>query len=140
MRIGVSGDEIYRSVQHDLPFEKFGVYLNPGHLIHYDEWLSSPIYEGSKETVESGMLFQIDIIPRSSIYSSCRMEEGILIADEELRRELKLKYPYVYVRCMQRRAFMERLGFELPVEVLPFSNMAGIVPPYFLDPELILSI
>lgn len=140
MRIGVTGGEIYRSIQYDLPYEKFGVYLNPGHLIHYDEWLSSPIYEGSKETVESGMLFQSDIIPRSSIYSSCRMEEGILIADEGLRRELMLKYPYVYARCMQRRVFMESLGFELPEEILPLSNIAGIVPPYFLDPELVLSL
>lgn len=140
MKIGACGDELYRSIQHDLPFEKFGVFLNPGHLIHYDEWLSTPIYEGSSEKIESGMYFQIDIIPRSPVYSSVRMEEGILVAGEGLRQALRKDYPEVYGRCMQRRAFMESLGFELPEEILPFSNLAGIIPPYFLDPELVLSL
>lgn len=113
-----------------LPFDKFAVSLNPGHLIHLDEWLSSPVYEGSEEVIHSGMYIQIDIIPRSPRFSSSRMEEGIVIADNSLRGAVRKNYPDVYERCMERRQFMESLGFELPEEVLPLSNMAGIIVPF----------
>ncbi len=133
LRIGAKGGDLYRLIADRLPFEDFGVYLNPGHLIHFDEWTSSPIYEGSEDLIRSGMYMQIDIIPRSKKFSSSRMEEGIVIADAGLRARLEKEYPEVYARCIERRAFMESLGFELPEEILPLSNMAGIVVPYFLD-------
>ena len=122
-----------------LPFDQFNVYLNPGHLIHLDEWTTSPIYKNSKEVIASGMYMQSDIIPRSSIYGSSRMEDGFVIADEGLRKRLLQAYPAVYARCMRRRCFMEDLGFELPEEVLPLSNMAGIVVPFFLRSQCVLS-
>jgi hypothetical protein len=37
-----------------LPFETFGVTLNPGHLIHHDEWLSLPIFPDSDLPLRSG--------------------------------------------------------------------------------------
>ena len=140
LRIGTRGGELYDIIADDLPFGKFGVYLNPGHLIHYDEWVSSPVYKGSRETIESGMCVQIDIIPRSKEYSSVRMEEGVVVADSDLRRRVRDEYPDVYDRCMRRRAFMESLGFELPEELLPLSDLAGIIPPYLLDANLVLSL
>lgn len=140
LRIGTQGHVLYDIIAEDLPFDRFGVYLNPGHLIHYDEWVSSPIYKGSKETIESGMCMQIDIIPRSKEYSSVRMEEGVLVADRAMRESLKNEYPDVYDRCMRRRAFMESLGFELPEELLPLSDIAGIIPPFLLDKNLVLSL
>lgn len=141
MRIGTPGKAFRRLIDEQLPFDRFGVFLNPGHLIHYDEWVSSPIYADSEEVIRSGMCIQVDIIPRSPIYSSCRMEEGIVIADAALRAELAATYPAVYDRCMRRRQFMtDVLGFDLPDEVLPLSNMPGIVPPFFLNPEQILTL
>ena len=122
-----------------LPFDQFNVYLNPGHLIHLDEWTTSPIYKNSKEVIVSGMYMQSDIIPRSSVYGSSRMEDGFVIADESLQKRLLQAYPAVYERCMRRRRFMEDLGFELPEEVLPLSNMAGIVVPFFLRSQCVLS-
>jgi hypothetical protein len=47
LRLGTSGGVLHALVAEKLPFEKFGIFLNPGHLIHLDEWLSSPIYRGS---------------------------------------------------------------------------------------------
>lgn len=140
MRIGTPGKVLRRLIDERLPFERFGVFLNPGHLIHFEEWLSSPIYKDSEEIIRSGMCMQVDIIPRSAVYSSSRMEEGIAIADEALRRELALGYPAVYDRCMRRRQFMtDVLGFDLPDEVLPLSNIPGIVPPFFLNHRMILT-
>lgn len=133
LRIGTAGGDLHRLIARMLPFDRFGVYLNPGHLIHYDEWTSTPIYAGSKERIRSGMYFQIDIIPRSPVYSSTRMEEGVVVADAALRGELRDRCPDVYDRCMARRRFMASLGFDLPDELLPLSNLAGIIVPYFLD-------
>ena len=69
-------------VAEKLPFEKFGIFLNAGHLIHLDEWLSSPIYPGSEVPLHSGMVMQVDVIPSSRVYSSTRMEDGVVMADE----------------------------------------------------------
>lgn len=141
LRIGTKGKELRRLIDEALPFDRFGVFLNPGHLIHYEEWLSSPIYEASEDEIHSGMYMQLDIIPRSKTYFSSRMEEGIVIADTELRERLRAEYPEVYERCMQRRAFMEQtLGIFLPKEVLPLSNIPAIVPPFFLNYKKVMSL
>jgi hypothetical protein len=123
-----------------LPFEKFGVFLNPGHLIHLDEWLSSPIFPGSQIRIHSGMVMQVDVIPCCSTYFSTRMEDGIVIADEDLQHKLRTKYPGCFSRCIARRKFMENtLGIELTGAVLPLSNMPAIVPPYFFKATQILA-
>src|SRR5581483_7155958 len=129
MKLGTPGHAVYDLIQHRLPFDKFGVYLNPGHLIHLDEWMSSPFYAASEVPVSSGMAIQVDVIPQSATYFSTRMEDGIVIADGELRAELKNSAPDCYNRCQNRRSFMsDVLGIELPEEVLPLSNTCAIVP------------
>ena len=141
LKIGVKGNLIAQLINDHLPFKEFGIFLNPGHLIHYDEWVSSPIYKGSEIEVQSGMYFQVDVIPNSEKYFSTRMEDGIIIADNALRFELKVKYPDVFKRCMNRRRFMiDILGFELPDEILPLSNIPGIVPPFFLNPDQVFAL
>ena len=109
LRPGVRGGDIYELVQSRLPFERFGIFLNPGHLIHYDEWLSAPVYEGSEVRLRSGMVFQIDVIPSSARWFSTRMEDGVAIADADLRRELQRRFPPAYDRCLARREFMRAL-------------------------------
>ena len=141
MRVGVSGGEIAHLIETQLPFERFGITLNPGHLIHLDEWLSSPIYAGSSDPIQSGMVIQVDVIPFSQRYSSTRMEDGIAIADADLRQALASAYPDCYDRCQQRRQFMQNvLGIDLPAEVLPLSNIPGIVSPYFLAPNQVIAL
>lgn len=139
LRIGVTGGSLYQLIENLLPYDKFNVYLNPGHLIHLDEWTTSPIYKGSTDKILSGMYIQSDIIPRSPVYGSSRMEDGFIIADQLLRQKLMELYPAVYERCMSRRKFMEELGFELPEEVLPLSNLAGMVVPFFLQCNCVMS-
>ena len=54
---------------------------------------------------------------------------------------LKDVAPDCYNRCQKRRLFMiDVLGIELPEEVLPLSNTAGIVPPFFLKPNAVLAL
>ena len=141
MRPGTPGGTVYDLIQNRLPFEKFGIYLNPGHLIHLDEWMSSPFYVGSEIPVASGMAIQVDVIPQSSQYFSTRMEDGLIVADAELRAQLKESTPDCFERCQKRRSFMgDVLGIELPEEVLPLSNTCAIVPPFFLEPNTVLAL
>jgi Xaa-Pro aminopeptidase len=141
MRLGAAGDDFVRLVEEHLPFDTFGIFLNPGHLIHLDEWVSSPIYRGSGSPIRSGMVIQIDVIPASPIYGSTRMEDGIVVADAALRGALASQYPECYARCQRRRAFMQEvLGFELAEEVLPLSNMPGLVPPFWLNPHQVFAL
>jgi len=140
LRIGTPGGKLASLVAERLPYDKFGIFLNAGHLIHLDEWLSSPIYPGSDVPIHSGMAIQADVIPSSAIYFSTRMEDGVVIADQTLRQELKDKFPACFARCQDRRTFMsDVLGIELPEEVLPLANIPAIVPPYFLEPNTVLA-
>jgi Xaa-Pro aminopeptidase len=141
MRPGTPGGQVYDLIQSRLPFERFGIYLNPGHLIHLDEWMSSPFYAGSEIPVASGMAIQVDVIPQSTQYFSTRMEDGIVVADAALRAKLKESAPECFERCQKRRAFMgDVLGIKLAEEVLPLSNTCAIVPPFFLEPNTVLAL
>jgi hypothetical protein len=141
MKPGIVGDEIWQMIHTHLPFDVFGIFLNPGHLIHLDEWVSSPIYRNSDIALHSGMAMQVDVIPSSSTYFSTRMEDGIVIADAALRKQLQQEWPECYQRCQNRRAFMsDGLGIGLPDEVLPLSNIPAIISPFLLQPNMVLAL
>jgi hypothetical protein len=87
------------------------------------------------------MVMQVDVIPASPIYFSTRMEDGVVIADETLRRQIQDQFPDCFARCQKRRGFMTNvLGIELAEEVLPLANIPAIVPPFFLEPNIILAV
>jgi len=139
--IGTPGGALQRVIDELLPFEKFGILLNPGHLIQMDEWLSSPITPGSTIPLQSGMAMQVDIIPSSPVYFSTRIEDGMILADAALRRALQADYPEAYARCRARRRFMiDTLGLEVSEDVLPVSNIPGIVPPFLFNPRLVFAL
>jgi hypothetical protein len=136
--IGVTGGQLFDVVRRHLGDPFFSVHLNPGHFIHLDEWPSSPIWEGSEVRLRSGMALQIDIIPATgSAYHTTNIEDGIALADEAARGELATRSPGLWQRVPMRRAFMaDVLGIQLKPEVLPFSNLAGYLPPFWLSPGL----
>lgn len=141
LRIGAVGGDLHALVQRLLPFERYGVFLNAGHLIHLDEWLGSPVYAGSEERIASGMVFQTDVIPSHPEYFSTRMEDGLAIADAALRAEVAARFPDVWARIAARRAFaMDVLGLPLGEEQLPLSNTFGIVAPFVLNPRRVFAI
>lgn len=136
MGLGVTGGAIYEAVMSRLGDPFFGIGLNPGHLIHLDEWLHSPIRQNSPLPLKSGMALQCDIIPATGTdYFTSNIEDGIALADEALRTDLAARHPEMWSRIERRRAFMsETLGIKLKPEVLPFSNLAAWLPPFWLSP------
>jgi len=139
--IGVSGGDIDAMVRRHLDTPFFNLVLNPGHLIHIDEWMNTPVYPGSTEQFMSHQMIQCDIIPAvGAPYYSCNIEDGIALLSEWGRAELAEKFPAVSARIEARRAFMiDVLGVRLKPEVLPLSNLAGALAPYLLAPGRIFS-
>ncbi|MCS7041286.1 MAG: aminopeptidase P family N-terminal domain-containing protein [Bryobacteraceae bacterium] len=141
LKTGAAGGALWRAIHERLPREKFGVFLNPGHLIHFEEWLSAPAYEGSQERLRSGMVMQADVIPSHPVFYSSRMEDGYLLADAALQAELRRQFPGLMERCLRRREFLRGvLGLPIHDDVLPLSNLCGIVPPFLLRPEVVFAL
>ena len=138
--LGVQGGELYEIIHRRLDDPFLGVSLNPGHLIHLDEWLHSPIYAGSNIKLRSGMALQVDIIPATGgPYFTANIEDGIALADEPLRQAFATRWPEAWSRIQARRAFMQdKLGIRLKPEVLPFSNLAAHLPPYLLNRSMVM--
>ena len=137
IKIGVTGGELYKAV-HDVIGDPFyGVELNPGHLIGLDEWVNTPIYRNSVDRIKPGMALQVDIIPATGTrYFTINTEDGIAIVDQGTRTTLMQQYPEAWNRITARRDYMtEQLGIRLHPEVLPFSNLAGHLPPFILNPR-----
>lgn len=112
--------------------------VNPGHLIHLEEWLSSPFSPGAAALLRSGQAVQQDIIPVPRRGAAVvNMEDGFVLADEELRTALRRLDPQMMERCDARRALMESLGYVIRPEVVPLSNIAGAFFPFLLDPRYV---
>lgn len=135
--IGVTGGELYAAVMDRLADPFFGIGLNPGHLIHLDEWVHSPVRKGSTMTLRSGMALQCDIIPATGTpYFTSNIEDGMALADAATRNALATQFPEAWARITARRAFMEDvLGLKLRPEVLPFSSIPAWLPPFWLAPD-----
>ncbi|ANT52085.1 aminopeptidase P family N-terminal domain-containing protein [Mesorhizobium amorphae] len=133
--IGVPGGALWKAVHDRIGDPFFGVTLNPGHLVHIDEWMHSPVFSGSEVKLQSGMALQVDIIPATGTdYFTTNIEDGIALADEALREEIAARYPEAWRRIEARRAFMvDVLGIRLKPEILPFSNIPAFLPPYWLS-------
>jgi hypothetical protein len=134
LAIGANGGSLWSAVHDRIGGKFFNVTLNPGHLIHIDEWMHSPVFKGSDIPLRSGMAMQVDVIPATGTsYFTTNIEDGIAIADEVLRDEIAQKYPEAWLRIEARRRFMlETLGIRLRPEVLPFSNIPAFLPPFWL--------
>jgi hypothetical protein len=137
LRIGQTGGVLQAIVDEHLGDPFFGIFLNPGHQIHLDEWVSSPIYPASSVELQSGMVLQVDVIPATGTeYFTTNIEDGIALADTSLRAEFASRFPAAWDRIQRRRGFMARsLGIELHPDVLPFSNLPGVLAPFLLRPD-----
>jgi Xaa-Pro aminopeptidase len=141
MRPGVAGGDVWARMQAMLPAATFAVELNPGHLIGLDEWVSSPIFEGSALPLRSGMAMQCDVIPSHPVLGSVRMEDGYVIADAALRAELAARFPAVAARCASRARFMrDVIGLDVPETLLPLADTCGIVAPFLLDAGQVITL
>jgi hypothetical protein len=139
--IGVAGGALDAVARRHLGAPFFNLILNPGHLIHLDEWMNTPVYPSSTECFRSGQAVQCDIIPAvGDPYFTINIEDGVALLDQRGRGEFAERYPDAWDRIEVRRAFMaEALGIKLKAEVLPFSNIPAYLPPFLLSPRHVLA-
>ncbi|HTV42273.1 MAG TPA: hypothetical protein VMF08_17010 [Candidatus Sulfotelmatobacter sp.] len=140
VRVGASAGTVVRAVEKARDRKLYRLAYSPGHYLHLDEWVHSPFLAGSRVRLRSGMLLQTDIMPVSlGPLCSIAAEDGVVLADPRLRKELAQAYPDLWKRVQARRAFMrEVLGINLDDSVLPLSNIPGWLPPWVLDLDTVL--
>jgi hypothetical protein len=141
LHIGQTGGALQAIMDRRLGDPFFGIFLNPGHQIHLDEWLNSPMAPGSTVELRSGMAFQVDVIPATgSPYFTTNIEDGLALADETLRSAFATGFPAAWGRIQARRRFMrESLGIDLHPDVLPFSNIPACLAPFLLRPDRVMT-
>ncbi|MFN8342251.1 MAG: aminopeptidase P family N-terminal domain-containing protein [Cyclobacteriaceae bacterium] len=135
--LGANTGEITRKVDEARDRTCFDFAVNTGHTLHLDEWVHSPFSRDSDLRLYSGMALQMDIIPVAREHDVCaNTEDGIVLADEQLRNAWSEQFPASWGRIQARRRFMrEKIGIRLHDEVLPLSNMPACFSPYLLRPE-----
>ena len=142
LHVGQTGGALFDIIDRHLGDPFFGLFLNPGHQIHLDEWVNSPISRGSATELRSGMAFQVDVIPATGTpYFTTNIEDGIALADAALREAFAAGFPEAWSRIQARRRFMtDALGIELHPDVLPFSNIPAYLPPFVLRPDRAMTV
>jgi len=141
LHVGQSGGALQAIIDGRLGDPFFGIFPNPGHQLHLDEWVNSPVGPGNTIALRSGMVMQVDIIPATNgPYFTTNIEDGIARADEALRAALASAYPELWDRVERRSAFMrDVLGIDLHPDVLPLPNLLAFLPPYLLRPDLAMT-
>jgi hypothetical protein len=141
LHIGQTGGVLQDIVDRGLGDPFFGIFLNPGHQLHLDEWVNSPVSPGSTTELKSGMALQVDIIPATGTdYFTTNIEDGIALADSSLRSDFASAHPGAWARIEARRQFMrDSLGIDLHPDVLPFSNIPAYLPPFLLRPDHVMT-
>ena len=142
LHIGQTGGVLQEIIDRKLGDPFFGIFLNPGHQLHLDEWVNSPVGPGSDIELRSGMAMQVDIIPATGTpYFTTNIEDGIALADTSMRSEFAVRYPQAWERIEARRRFLrDEIGIDLHEDVLPLSNIPGYLPPYLLSPDRVMSL
>lgn len=127
---------MFNEIETVLPRSEYHWSLCPGHLTAEEEWMSSPIYEGSEEKLKSGMIFQIDIIPSKSGMAGTGCESTVLLADENLKKDIQNEYPDMWDRMMKRLDYMKNV-LNIPVsdDILPMCSTVAYLRPFLLNKD-----
>lgn len=138
VRVGAVAGKVFDAVNEVRDPRLFAFLLPPGHHLSIEEWAQSSFRHGNETVLTSGAVLQSDIIPVSAgPFCYANAEDGIALADEDLRRALAALDPGLWQRVQARRAFMaEVIGISLDPSVLPLGNTPAWFPPYALDPGL----
>lgn len=141
IRCGMSGGDLYERIEQVMPKSQYHWSLCPGHLTADEEWLASPIYEGSRELLVSGMLFQIDMIPSVEGYGGTNAESTVALADQALREQIQTQAPALWDRICARRSYLEHeLGIQLSPDVLPLTSTVAYLRPLLLQKDKALKV
>ena len=87
------------------------------------------------------MAIQVDIFPVSKgPFCYVNLEDGIALADEDLRERLTQLDPALMQRVDRRRSYMINvLGYDLDDCILPLGNTSGWLAPYVTNLSLALT-
>lgn len=141
IRIGMKGHELFDMIEKVLPQKDYHWYLCPGHLTAEEEWMSSPVYEGALEALKSGMIFQIDIIPQKDGMAGVSAESTVVLADAELKDQIRVQYPEMWDRMKRRAEYLkEVLNIHLSDDVLPMCSTVAYLRPYMLNKQFALKV
>ncbi len=142
VRIGTTGQHVVRELKKRVPeFEKLGIGLNPGHLIHNDEWVNSLFVEDEAIELQSGMALQSDIIANPVGHPGLHIEDGLILADKQTQQQFAQAYPEAYQRIQRRQKMMkEVLHFDIGEELMPLSDMQGLYFPFGSDVTTIMAV
>jgi Xaa-Pro aminopeptidase len=133
---GMSGSDLYNLIDKVLPKKDYHWTLCPGHLTSDEEWMSSPIYEGSNKSLQSGMIFQTDIIPSIPELGGVSAESTVALADNQLKESIQLEYPELWQRIQKRRDYIKNeLNINIHEDLLPMASTLAYLRPYFLNKE-----
>ncbi|MFM7047873.1 MAG: aminopeptidase P family N-terminal domain-containing protein [Actinomycetota bacterium] len=135
LHLGATGGEVFAAAESQRDPSLFDFALNPGHYLHLDEWVNSPFVRDGVVTLRSGMAMQADIIPVSKgPFVYVNLEDGVALADDDLRATLREIDPALMKRVARRRDYMINvLGYELDDCVLPLGDTSGWLAPYVTD-------
>lgn len=135
LRLGATGGEVFAAADAARDAALWDFALNPGHYLHLDEWVHSPFVRGGTTALRSGMVMQADMIPVSKgPFCYVNLEDGVALADDELRATLARTAPGMMARVARRRAYMiDVLGYALDACVLPLGDTSGWLAPYAAD-------
>ena len=141
MEIGNTCGAVYDEIDKMINLKKFGVFLNPGHLIHTEEWSNAPFSKGNKTKIRSGMAIQCDYtVSFKDPFFTAHIEDGVIIADKKLQEEAKALSPSCFKRMEARRTFFkEVLNIKVPDCVLLTSDLGAVCFPYMADISTILA-
>ena len=136
VKIGALGGEVFDAVNNKRSLFEF--LLDPGHQLHYDEFNNTYFKHGNTTKLRSGMMIQCDIIPVMTVPNTyVNIEDGVALADAELRTQLQNEYPQLWERVVKRRAYLtDVIGVNIDESLLPMSNTPLWHTPYALDQSL----
>ncbi len=141
--IGMAGGEIFSGIENSFrASSSIESFLNPGHHGGYEEWIHSPIRDGSLDRIASGMVFQVDIIPTPlPTGTNVNCEDTVAIADSNLRAEIKAKYPEMWKRiCARRASMIESLGLKPNECILPLTDGCAYYAPFMLQNDFVCTV
>ncbi len=135
VKVNQRADIVYDNVMGIIGGERFNVFLNPGHHTATDEWVNSPFSRNSPHIIASGNYLQCDMIASASDpIMSAICEDTVIVADEQLRAEIKEQFPELSKRIIRRQEKMRSiLGIQIDDSLLPLSNLNGAYFPFMLD-------
>ena len=142
LHVGQVGGALQAIIDRRLGDPFFGIGLNPGHQLHLDEWVNSPVWRDSTVQLRSGMVHAGRHHPgdrdrRTSPPTSRTASRSLTGRCGPRSRP---RYPEAWARIQARRAFMRNvLGIELHPDVLPLSNIPACLPPFLLRPDRVLA-